>query len=110
MNINIKYRLEEHHMRRTLNGIRCYGYDGAMNMAFDRALKVLEREPESILCVTLLAWGHNLLIDAREAENNYQAQELKLLAKFYRRLAHKVYWEQHKNGEIGDLKDFIRAV
>lgn len=110
MRINTKYKIEETHVKKTLDIIKSWGFGPAMDMAYDKALKILEREPESILCVVLLAWSYNLLTDSRAVETKWQANDLRLLSSFYRKVAHKVYWHQLQHNQIGELPDFIQKV
>jgi len=108
--INLKYKMEQRHIERTLDVIKGYGFECALDLAYLKALAITRKDVESILCVILLAWSHNLLTDARAAEEKWLIDDFRLLALFYRKLAHMVYWHQHENGEIGELKDFLRAV
>lgn len=85
------------------------GFDRALDEAYDKALFLVSNSPESTLATEWLAWSYNLLQDSRTASDEV-AEDLKVLATFYRKLAHKVYWWQRKNGHIADLAEFIRVV
>lgn len=110
MNINTKYKIEERAVHKTLDIIRLWGYGPAIDLAYEKGKYVLNKDPESILCVMLLAWSHNLLDDARKSDSKWAADDLRLLSSFYRKVAHKIYWHQFENNQIGELSDFIRQV
>lgn len=107
---NTNYKIEPRFLHKTLSIIRECGTENAISMAYDRALQVVNRDPESILCVILLAWSYNLLTDARRSERSHEKEDLMTIASFYRRIAHKVYWYQVESGQISELEDFVRKV
>lgn len=110
MAFNTKYKIEERDKLLTLGIIRAIGFERAVDIALDRSFGVISKNPESILCVTFLAWSHNLLEEARASDDDEVAGDLRLLSYFYRKLSHRVYWEQRKSGDLGEMNHFLREV
>jgi hypothetical protein len=109
VNINLKYKIEDKDSDITLSIIRAAGFENALDLAYAKALRILDKDEESILSVMLLAWSHNLLADAREAVGK-EMEDLRYLAYFYRKLAHKVYFYQRKDNSIAMLPGFLQPV
>jgi hypothetical protein len=110
MGINRKYRIEEKHQKLTLDLIRQIGFDEALDIAYGKALYATANSPQSTMATELLAWSHNLFEDAKTVSTPNVAEELKILSRFYRKLAHKLYWELKRTGQLSDISDFIRLV
>ena len=110
MAFNTKYKIDEADKLLTLGIIRAIGFEKAIDIALARSFRVLEKDPESILCVMLLAWSHNLLEEARASDDENIFNDLRLLSHFYRKLSHRLYWEQRKCGDLGEMSHFIREV
>lgn len=107
---NTKYKIEENEKLRTLEIIDALGFDIALDAAYDKAFKILERNPDVASANIWLAWSYNLNNDGKNTISKEQQQVLFSLAKFYRKLAHKIYWHQRRVGSIGYIKDFIQEV
>jgi hypothetical protein len=110
MFISRRYRIEKHDQKLTLEIIRSLGFNKALEKAYSKALYLVANSPTSTLATEWLAWSYNLMDDSRDARNEDVASDLRLLASFYRKLAHKVYWFQRSTGRISDLTEFIRPV
>lgn len=110
MQINLKYKIEEKNSRITLDTIESLGYENAMELAYSKALHILNQDQESILSVMLLAWSHNLLEDSRNASTNLKANEFRILSSFYRKLAHKVYHYERENDTINMIPGFLQSI
>lgn len=108
---NTKYKIEETEKRRTLEIIDALGFDTALEAAYDKALKILEKNPDVASANIWLAWSYNLTNDGKNTASETEEQQILFsLAKFYRKLAHKIYWHQRKDGSIGYIRDFIQEV
>ena len=110
MNISTCYRIEERDQNITLGIIRSIGFEEALEEAFKKALYLVANTPTSTLATEWLAWSHNLLEDSRKLESEEVSSDLRLLASFYRKLAHKVYWYLKRTDQLGEMRDFIRLV
>lgn len=110
MNISTCYRIQERDQKLTLEIIRSIGFEQALEEAFLKALYLVANTPTSTLATEWLAWSHNLLEDSRKVESDEVANDLRLLASFYRKLAHKVYWYLRKTDQLAEVNDFIRLV
>jgi hypothetical protein len=71
---------------------------------------LLKQEPDRALPTTFLAWSINLMKDSRKARSKKKAKEFSMLSRFYRILAHKLYWKQREDSSIGFISDFIQEV
>lgn len=109
MQINLKYKIEDRDSNTTLDIIRALGFEAALDLAYDKAINILDKDSESILSVMLLAWSCNLLADSRKAEAG-EAEKLRQLAYFYRKLAHRVYFYQRAENSIGTIPGFLQPV
>lgn len=107
---NTKYKIEETEKLRTLEIIDALGFDVASEAAYNKALKILETNPDVASANIWLAWSYNLNNDGKNTTSNEQKQILFSLARFYRKLAHRIYWHQRKEGSIGYIKDFLQEV
>ena len=107
---NTKYKIEETEKRRTQEIIEAMGFSAALDAAYNKALKILEKNCDSASANIWLAWSYNLSNDCKNETNESQREILRMLATFYRKLAHKIYWHQRKNKSIGYIKDFIQGV
>lgn len=93
-----------------MEAISRLGYDRALSVAFEGSLLAIKEEPETLLPTTFLSWSLNLVDDGRKLRNKSKRSDYLLLAKFYRHLAHKVYWHQRHKGSIGHISDFMQVV
>lgn len=107
---NTKYKIEETEKVRTLEIIDALGFDTAVDAAYDKALKILERNPDAASANIWLAWSYNLSNEIKPEVSESQIESLLSLSRFYRKLAHKIYWHQRRSGSIGYIKDFIQEV
>lgn len=107
---NTKYKIEEDEKRRTLEIIDALGFDVALEAAYNKALKILEKNPDMASANIWLAWSYNLNNDGKRCASAHQQETLFSIAKFYRKLAHKIYWHQRKHGTIGFIRDFLQEV
>jgi len=110
MNIKRKYRLEQNEQKLTLDVIRNIGFENALDVAYAKALYLVANDPKSTLATEWLAWSQNLLEESRGVSSKDVASDLALLAMFYRKLSHKVYWYLVKCNQLADMPDFIRRV
>lgn len=111
MAINTKYKIQQKDLKSTLEAIDRLGFEGAMSLALEGSLHIVKQEPEATLATTFLAWSHNLMLDARSCKRKGKKyKEFILLARFYRLLAHKIYWKQRLKEEIAPIADFLQAV
>lgn len=106
--ISLKYKIPIKDQASTLETIKRLGYSRAFSAAFESARALLDSDQNSTITTTMLSWSHNLLNDAREAEIN--PDELLELSRFYRTLAHKLYWYQRTTDSIAPIGDFLQAV
>lgn len=107
---NTNYKIEETEKLRTLEIIEALGFDTALDAAYNKALKILEKNPDVASANIWLAWSYNLNNDGKNTKQEDQKQVLFSLAKFYRKLAHRIYWHQRREGSIGYIKDFLQPV
>ena len=107
---NTNYKIEETEKRRTIEIIDALGFEIALTAAYDKALQIVEKNPDVASANIWLAWSYNLNNDGKTSRDYEQQQVLFSLARFYRKLAHKIYWYQRKDGSIGYIKDFIQEV
>lgn len=104
------HKIGEKEKSATISIINTIGFDNALEKAYQKALLLVETDPYSTLATTWLSWSENLLYDSRKPEFEKEREELLLLSKFYRFLAHKVYWRLFNAGSIGEINGFIRLV
>lgn len=107
---NTNYKIEETEKLRTLEIIDALGFDSALEAAYNKALKILEKNPDMASANIWLAWSYNLNNDGKNVVRGEQKEILYSLARFYRKLAHKIYWHQRREGSIGYIKDFIQEI
>jgi hypothetical protein len=108
MNYCLKHKIETEDQERTLLIINDIGFENALKIAFDKVLEIMSKNPDAALATKWLSWSYNLSEDARVATDKKEI--LLFLAKFYRRLAHQVYWHQRSLNQIGYIRDFIQEV
>ena len=106
--ISTKYRIQKRDLAATLETIKRVGFDAAMKLAFDGSILFLEKEPSNPVATTYLAWSINLLADSRATKSDADVKKFLQLHKFYRTLAHKIYWKQRTDGTLGVIKDFMQ--
>lgn len=83
------------------------GFDRALEVALEGSKRVVSEDPTSALPTTFLAWSSNLTADAKKGKDK---EKYELAARFYRKLAHQLYWNQRALGKIGYISDFIQLV
>lgn len=94
----------------TLNAIKDLGFDIALEVAFAKAISILDKNPESDIALRWLSWSSNMLYDARKcATDSDVAQDCYIISNFYRKLAHKTYWYQRAAHKIDFMMDFVQA-
>lgn len=106
--ISHKYKIQKKDLAIALETIKRLGFDAALKWAFDGTCLKLEKDPDCPLATTYLSWSVNLLNDARSTKTEAEEEKLRLLANFYRLLAHKTYWRQRSDGTISAIKDFLQ--
>jgi hypothetical protein len=95
----------------TLSAIRDLGFDSALEVAFSKAVSILEKKPDSDMAIKWLSWSTNLLDDARRSSANPPlAEQCYTIAYFYRKLAHKTYWYQRTINKVDFMMDFIQGI
>lgn len=110
LNISTSYRIEERDRKLTLEIIKNIGFDDALEEAYSKALYLVANTPTATFATEWLAWSYNLLEDSRKVSSSEVANDLRILSRFYRKLAHKVYWYLRKTEQISDIPAFIRSV
>lgn len=108
MSISTRYKIQKKDLAATLDAIKRVGFDEALKLAFNGSLMFLQKEPSNPISTTYLAWSVNLLTDARGAKQEADRDKFYQLSKFYRTLAHRIYWKQRIDGTISVIKDFIQ--
>lgn len=108
--ISNKYKIPKRDLTATLETIKRIGFDEALRLAYDGSILFLQKEPAHPISTTYLAWSDNLLNDARAAKTDAENAKFLQLSKFYRLLAHRIYWMQRTEGSISVIKDFMQLV
>lgn len=97
--------------KKTLEAIELYGFDSALEFAYERAIDILLKTPDSDLAVRLLEWSGSLLDDARKFTSNTEPYaKFMQLSSFYRKLAHRVYWYQRSTYKTGASAGFLQII
>lgn len=109
MSVSTRYKITKRDLAATWDAIKQIGYDDALDMAFNGTIIAIEKDPNAALATNYLSWSCNLLLDHRGAKDD-EKEKFLILSRFYRTLAHRVYWRQRADGTIGQIGDFIQLV
>lgn len=88
-----------------------WGLEGALKVAFAKAIIVVESEKVPTEALYGLEMSKNFLKDSRKHNYSPALREQKmLLSRFYWKLAHRVYWYQLSKGQVQPVEGFIQPV
>lgn len=93
----------------SLAAIKMLGFEGALRVAFTRAMACAKPREEAFRCLKL---SRSYIKDARifEFSSGLNSRYL-LLASFYRVLAHRIYWASGGNGDDDQIRQgFLRVI
>ena len=103
--------ISERETRYTLDAISSLGFNIAIDIAYQKAVSIVDSDHSSNVASLWLSWSKNLLADARRYQSSkVLSEECMQLSIFYRKLAHKIYWYQRRLEYIGKIEDFIQEV
>ena len=106
----MKQKIQKKDLQSSLEAINRFGFDKAFEVAFDGSITLIAGDPEATLPTTFLAWSYNLALDAKDPKTTKERLDYLLLSHFYRKLAHKLYWNQRRLDQIAYISDFIQLV
>lgn len=108
--LNTNYRIPNQTLWDLLSALEEMGDFDAFDIAFNKSKDIIETDPESLLITEYFSWSHNLLLDARATEDSNLKERLLAASRFYRKLAHHLYWVAVKAGTVARSPHFLQAI